>query len=45
MREQEQFPWFWKGDKFTGERVNHVHLAIAEKRATRDRANREGGES
>ena len=42
LREQEQFPWFWKGDKFTGERVNHVHLAIAEKRATRDR---EGGES
>ena len=42
LREQEQFPWFWKGDKFTGERVNHVHLAIAEKRATRDC---EGGES
>ena len=42
VREQEQFPWFWNSDKFTGERVNDVHLAIAEKRAARDR---EGGES
>ena len=37
-REQAQFPWFWNGGKFTGERVNHVHLPIAEKRAARDRA-------
>ena len=37
-REQEQFPWFWNSGKFTGERVNNVHLAIAEKRAARDRA-------
>ena len=37
VREQEQFPWFWNSDKFTGERVNDVHLAIAEKRAARDR--------
>ena len=42
VREQEQFPWFWKSGKFTGERVNNVHLAIAEKRAARDRA---GGQS
>ena len=38
VREQEQFPWFWNSGKFTGERVNNVHLAIAEKRAARDRA-------
>ena len=38
VREQEQFPWFWKSGKFTGERVNNVHLTIAEKRAVRDRA-------
>ena len=37
-REQEQFPWFWNSDKFTGERVNDVHLTIAEKRVARDRA-------
>ena len=42
VRKQEQFPWFWNSDKFTGERVNNVHLAIAEKRAARDRA---GGQS
>ena len=36
--EQKQFLWFWNGDKFTGERVNNVHLTIAEKRAARDRA-------
>ena len=38
VRGQEQFPWFWNRDKFTGERVNDVHLTIAEKRAARDRA-------
>ena len=37
-RGPEQFPWFWNRDKFTGERVNDVHLTIAEKRAARDRA-------
>ena len=38
VRGPEQFPWFWNRDKFTGERVNDVHLTIAEKRAARDRA-------
>ena len=41
-REQAQFPWFWNGGQFTGERVNHVHLTVAEKRTARDRA---GGQS
>ena len=38
VREEKQFPWFWNSGKFTGERVNDVHLAIAEKRAVRARA-------
>ena len=38
VREQIQYPWFWKNDEFTGERINDVHLSIAEKRAARDRA-------
>ncbi len=31
FREQEQFPWFWRDDEFTGLRVNNVHLIVAEK--------------
>ena len=38
VRDQGQFPWFWDIGKFTGERINDVHLTIAEKRAARDRA-------
>jgi hypothetical protein len=30
-RDKVQFPWSWKGDEFTGERVNDVHLAIQDK--------------
>lgn len=37
-RDQSQFPWFWDNGKFTGERINDVHLTHAEKRAARDRA-------
>jgi hypothetical protein len=37
-RDHAQFPWFWKSGKFTGERVNDVHLTIAEKRLARERA-------
>jgi len=35
LRPQEQFPWFWEDGKFTGKRVNDVHLTNAEKRAAR----------
>ena len=35
IRDEAQFPWFWKNGKFTGERVNDVHLSIADKRAAR----------
>ena len=37
-RDQGQFPWFWKDGKFTGERVNDVHLTNAEKRTAREAA-------
>ena len=38
VREPAQYPWFWKNGKFTGERINDVHLTLAEKRAACDRA-------
>ncbi|MYA79925.1 MAG: N-6 DNA methylase [Acidobacteriia bacterium] len=38
FRDQKQFPWFWNGGNFTGERINHVHLTLAEKHAARDRS-------
>ena len=30
-RPADQFPWFWKDGEFTGERVNDVHLKVADK--------------
>ena len=41
MRPRKQCPWFWDADKFSGERVNDVHLTNAEKHAARERAERE----
>ena len=38
LRDQAQFPWFWKDGKFTGERVNDVHLTNAEKSTAREAA-------
>ena len=38
VRDQAHFPWFWKEGKFTGERVNDVHLTNGEKRAAREAA-------
>ena len=37
-REQAQFPWFWNNGRFTGERVNDIHLTNAEKHAAREQA-------
>jgi hypothetical protein len=34
-RDKDQFPWFWNGTTFTGERVNDIHLTIDQKRAAR----------
>lgn len=31
-RDQEQYPWFWKDGKFTGDRINDYHLTNAQKR-------------
>lgn len=38
VRDEKQFPWFWSNGKFTGERVNDVHLSNAEKQKARERA-------
>src|SRR5262249_45321715 len=35
QRPKDQFPWFWSGDIFKGERVNDIHLTNAEKQAAR----------
>lgn len=45
IRPKDQFPWFWKGSEFTGERVNDVHLSNAEKRSARKRATHETARS
>jgi REP element-mobilizing transposase RayT len=36
-RSKEEYPWFWDGNKFTGERVNDKHLEIEDKRKARAR--------
>ena len=38
-RPKDQYPWFWDGDTFKGDRVNDVHLTNQEKMdARRDRS-------
>jgi hypothetical protein len=34
-RDKAEYPWFWNGDGFTGERLNDVHLTIEDKRKAR----------
>ena len=34
-RPKDEYPWFWDGDTFRGERVNDVHTTIAEKQSAR----------
>lgn len=34
-RDKDAYPWFWPGGKFTGDRVNDIHLTTAEKTAAR----------
>ena len=36
QRDKKEFPWFWAGGDFTGDRVNDVHLGIEEKRKARE---------
>ena len=38
VREEGHYTWFWRSGQFTGERVNDLHLTVAEKRAACDRA-------
>ena len=35
-RDKAEFPWFWNGSGFTGDRVNDVHLTIEQKRRARE---------
>ncbi|MBS0265405.1 MAG: SAM-dependent DNA methyltransferase [Planctomycetes bacterium] len=37
QREKADFPWFWSGNTFVGDRVNYIHLTNAEKHAARSR--------
>jgi REP element-mobilizing transposase RayT len=37
QRPWEQYPWFWNDGRFTGDRVNDVHLTNAQKRAAREK--------
>jgi hypothetical protein len=38
-RPKDEYPWFWPGGTFKGERVNDRHYTNAEKQAARQRAN------
>ncbi len=38
VREHSQYPWFWQGGKFSGERINDLHFTVAEKQTACDRA-------
>ncbi len=33
QRDKDEYPWFWSGKEFTGDRVNDVHLTNAAKGA------------
>lgn len=37
-RKREEYPWFWDGNEFTGDRVNDVHLTLEEKKTARGKA-------
>jgi hypothetical protein len=35
-RDRDEYPWFWDGREFVGDRVNDVHLTNAQKQAARN---------
>lgn len=35
LRPADSFPWFWQDGKFTGDRLNDIHLTLDQKRAAR----------
>lgn len=44
-RDTDDYPWFWNGKTFTGERVNDVHLSSSEKLAARSKRNNKGAKT
>ncbi|MFO0831553.1 MAG: N-6 DNA methylase [Phycisphaerales bacterium] len=38
LRPKAEFPWFWEGDTFIGDRVNDIHLKSTEKDKARNHA-------
>src|SRR5206468_7251888 len=38
VRDKDEYPWFWKGKEFVGDRVNDIHLTNAEKLAARKKS-------
>jgi hypothetical protein len=36
QRQKADYPWFWSGKEFVGDRVNDIHLTNAEKQAARN---------
>jgi hypothetical protein len=35
QRDKQEFPWFWQGSTFTGDRLNDIHLTRAQKENAR----------
>lgn len=42
-RDRDDYPWFWNGKAFVGDRVNDVHLSNAEKLAANAAASKRSG--
>ena len=42
QRDRDDYPWFWNGETFTGERHNDRHFTNAEKRAAREKHGKGG---
>src|SRR5204863_6024993 len=42
QRDKAEFPWFWDGDRPSGDRVNDKHYTNAEKQAARDKLKAKG---
>ncbi|MBA7659375.1 hypothetical protein ES703_67353 [subsurface metagenome] len=40
-RPKGQYPWFWDGSEYAGERINDVHLSLHEKQEAREKAAKE----
>ena len=38
LRDKAEFPWVYNGSEFTGNRVNDVHLSLAQKKVAQSNA-------